>query len=188
MQNKALTAAVIFGIVVVSFAVLLGQAGNFFSKAQGTPKITGTVVLTDSYETIKSSFPTGANVYTISLPGSTACKVKITACNNSGSVNAPALYSLVYATGGSDPNSSSRLTEIGNTGANRAFFSAVKITAGGSILNCQASAYDSVAPGTYILMPASCTKAPASNSTWADCTAASIPSAYYNLSVAYECT
>lgn len=96
MQSKALTAALVFGIVVVSFAVLLGQAGNFFSTAQGAPKITGSIVLLDDMKFFITYVPSGAGtsssfLYSINapvaLPGAGSCSVKISGCcsNNAGS-------------------------------------------------------------------------------------------------------
>jgi len=90
MLGKPLQAALVFGIVVVSFALFLSQAGNFFGQAgHGGAHITGTIVLLDDLkyfgvtiggitrevlnQEVKSS---------VALPGSAAstCNVSISGC------------------------------------------------------------------------------------------------------------
>ncbi len=82
MLSKPLQAAMIFGIVIVSFAALLGQAGNFFSKAQGAQKITGTIVLVDDFKFVTDGGAKFGQTFvksTVALPG-TSCSVMVAGC------------------------------------------------------------------------------------------------------------
>lgn len=158
MQSKPLQAAIIFGIVIISFAALLGQAGNFFSKAQGTPKITGTIVLLDDtkykYEYTGAGNPVQVGIENIqssvALPGATTCNVQISGCCE-GFLGNPASTSTISVSLGSI----SKSLQIGGNGG--------CTTAAGSLNLNSASVYTAAMtctnsyPPTYLSVAYSCT-------------------------------
>lgn len=73
---KVIVVLIGLGVVFAGAALLLGQFGELYGKAQGT--ISGTIVLTDKYTS--SGQPSFAGV--VSLPGST-CDAFLTLCGNS---------------------------------------------------------------------------------------------------------
>ena len=92
---KAIWAAIVFGILIISVGFLVGQVDNFFGKAgHGGAHITGTIVLSDKANLTGNNYFIG----NIALPG-TSCDVILTHCfeglysaSDGGVYFAPALY------------------------------------------------------------------------------------------------
>lgn len=165
---KIVWAAIAFALVIGSSALLLSQFSNYFSSAQN-PTITGTVVLKDN-DTITPVF-----MSTLSLPGST-CSVKIVRCgeNNIQPIDdSPALFSFTGQSGGNFTQLSPSAKIVGlNTGT--------------TYRNCQATAYDSVAGGNYLILSQLCTNK-TGNNLILDCVSSN-STQYKYLAASYSCS
>ncbi|MBN1941160.1 MAG: hypothetical protein JW772_03180 [Candidatus Diapherotrites archaeon] len=73
---KEFWTAAIFGIVILSSAMLIGQANNLFGEAQAGNRITGTIIMRDI--PINAGEP-NTTVTAIALPGN-KCDILITGC------------------------------------------------------------------------------------------------------------